>query len=79
MVPGGGDVDGVVAAGEGGHVDGAAAGFGVGNDSVPPIVVDGYIIGCIDIINDGDYAQLTVVIDIGHISRDVHLGVSVVV
>ena len=40
MIPGGGDVDGVVAGGQGGDVDGATAGFGVGDDGVPPIVVD---------------------------------------
>ena len=40
MVPGGGDVDSVVAGGQGGDVDGAAAGFGVGDDGVPPVFID---------------------------------------
>ena len=75
VVPGGGDVDGVVAAGKGGHIDGAATGFGVGNDSVPPVIIDGHVIGDVGVIYNGDYAQLAVIVHIGHVGRNVHLGV----
>ena len=73
VVPGGGDFNGVVTAGEGGHVDGAAAGLGVSDDGVPPVVVDGDIVSDIGVVNNGDHAQLTVVIDVRHIGRDVPL------
>ena len=75
VVPGGGDFDDIVAAGEGGHIDGAAARLGVGDDGVPPVVVDRYIVSDIGVVNNVDYIQFTVVIDIGHVGRNVHLGV----
>ncbi len=75
VVPGGGDFDDVVAAGEGGDVDGATAGLGVSDDGVPPVVVDRYIVSGINIINNGDHTQLSVIIDIGHVGRGIHLGV----
>ncbi len=77
VVPGGGDFDDVVAAGEGGHIDGAAARLCVGDDGIPPVVVDGYIIGGADIIHNGDNASHIIIINIRHICRDVPLSVIV--
>ncbi len=78
IVPGGGDFDDIVAAGEGGGVDGAAAGLGVGDDGVPPVIIDGHIVGDIGIINNGDYIRLTVVEYIWHVGRNVHFIVRMV-
>ena len=56
VVPGGGNVDGVVTGGERGDIDGAAAHFGVGEYHSVPVVNDGHIIGGINIIHDSDNA-----------------------
>lgn len=77
VVPGSGDFDDVVAASERGDVDGAAARLGVSDDGVPPVVVDGDIVSHAGIINDGDHAQFTAVVHIGHISRRIYLDVMV--
>lgn len=78
MVPGGGDFDGVVTTGERGDVDGAAAGLGVSEHHIPPVVRDGYIVGHVGIIHNGDSAGFAVVEHIGHVGRDARLGVGIV-
>ena len=71
VVPGGGDVDGVVTAGKGRYVDGAAAHFGVGKYDRVPVIDDIHIIGGVDIIHNSDNTSRIIIIYVWHVSRDV--------